>query len=76
MRAPEAKSYSPPFDLGKPLMNFGVSEVLRSDHADFKKGQRTFLRFTLLLDCTDSLCRRLRLHALLGTTIRLSSSRC
>lgn len=39
-RNPEAKSYSPPFDLAKPLMTLGVAEVLQaSPDATFKVGQ-------------------------------------
>jgi NADPH-dependent curcumin reductase CurA len=38
MRAPEAKSYSPPFTLGQPFDNRGIGRVLKSDHPDFKPG--------------------------------------
>ena len=38
MRDPTKKSYSPPFELGKPITNNSVSRVLRSDSAKFKAG--------------------------------------
>lgn len=31
MRAPETKSYSPPFELGKPIANMGILKVIKSD---------------------------------------------
>lgn len=38
MRNPEQKSYSPPFELGKPITNSAVSKVLKSDNSKFKEG--------------------------------------
>ncbi|KAJ5764953.1 Alcohol dehydrogenase superfamily zinc-type [Penicillium odoratum] len=38
MRAPETKSYSPPFELGKPIDNNTIGKILRSNNADFKEG--------------------------------------
>lgn len=38
MRAPEVKSYSPPFDLNGPIINFGVAKVLKSANPDFAEG--------------------------------------
>ena len=38
MRAPESKSYSPPFELGKPITNSTVAKVLKSDNSKFKEG--------------------------------------
>lgn len=36
MRAPGTKSYSPPFELGKPITNRAVSKVIKSDSPKFK----------------------------------------
>ena len=38
MRAPTKKSYSPPFELGKPIGNAVVAKVLKSDNEKFKAG--------------------------------------
>ncbi|TVY84961.1 NADP-dependent oxidoreductase [Lachnellula suecica] len=38
MRAPEAKSYSPPFTLDQPIGNNAVAKVLKSDNSKFKEG--------------------------------------
>ncbi|KAJ5925963.1 hypothetical protein N7454_007473 [Penicillium verhagenii] len=38
MRAPETKSYSPPFALGKPVDTATVGKIVRSNNADFKEG--------------------------------------
>ncbi|KAK3367944.1 hypothetical protein B0H63DRAFT_504639 [Podospora didyma] len=38
MRAPETKSYSPPFTLGEPINNNSVARVLKSDTPDFQPG--------------------------------------
>lgn len=38
MRAPEVKSYSPPFELGKPITNTGIAKILKSDTPQFKEG--------------------------------------
>ncbi|KAI5359476.1 putative GroES-like superfamily, alcohol dehydrogenase-like, NAD(P)-binding domain superfamily [Septoria linicola] len=39
MRAPETKSYSPPFELGKPIDNSAIVSVIKSDNDNFKAGQ-------------------------------------
>ncbi|KAH0412311.1 hypothetical protein KCU90_g17881, partial [Aureobasidium melanogenum] len=36
MRDAKVKSYSPPFALGKPITNSGISTVLKSDNDKFK----------------------------------------
>ncbi len=38
MRAPEIESYSPPFEIGKPITNSGVAKVLKSDNDKLKEG--------------------------------------
>ncbi|CAK3734654.1 zinc-binding dehydrogenase like [Lecanosticta acicola] len=38
MRAPEIKSYAPPFGLGKPITNGAIVTVIKSDHQKFKPG--------------------------------------
>lgn len=38
MRAPEVKSYSPPFTLGEPITNRGISKVVQSDSPNFAPG--------------------------------------
>jgi NADPH-dependent curcumin reductase CurA len=38
MRAPEKTSYSPPFELGQPITNRGISSVVISKSDKFKKG--------------------------------------
>lgn len=38
MRAPDKPSYSPPFELGKPITNSAVAKVLKSDNSKFKEG--------------------------------------
>jgi NADPH-dependent curcumin reductase CurA len=38
MRAPEAKSYSPPFELGKPITNRSIFKVVKSNTDQYKKG--------------------------------------
>ena len=38
MRAPDVKSYSPPFTLGEPITNRAVSKVVKSDVEQFKPG--------------------------------------
>ncbi|TIA30448.1 NAD(P)-binding protein [Aureobasidium pullulans] len=38
MRDASVKSYSPPFALGKPITNSGISTVLKSDNDKFKAG--------------------------------------
>jgi NADPH-dependent curcumin reductase CurA len=42
MRHPEAKSYSPPFDLNAPLGTLAVGEVLKSDNPRFKAGDHVY----------------------------------
>jgi len=42
MRAPTAKSYSPPFALGEPLVNFGIGVVLRSEFSGVKPGDHLY----------------------------------
>lgn len=39
MRKPEIKSYSPPFEKGKPIVNAAISSVIKSDNENFKPGQ-------------------------------------
>jgi NADPH-dependent curcumin reductase CurA len=38
MRDPSLKSYSAPFELGKPITNSVIAKVLKSDNAKFKAG--------------------------------------
>ncbi len=38
MRAPETKSYSPPFELRQPITNSAVAKVLKSDNPKFQPG--------------------------------------
>ena len=38
MRAPDIKSYAPPFELGKPVTNSAVAKVLKSDNSKYKEG--------------------------------------
>ncbi|KAF8996526.1 alcohol dehydrogenase [Cyathus striatus] len=42
MRAPNKKSYSPPFTLGEPIDNFAVAVVVRSEEERFKKGDHVY----------------------------------
>ena len=42
MRAPEQKSYSAPFELNKPLINFSVGKIVRSDNVKYKVGQLVY----------------------------------
>ena len=42
MRAAEKKSYSAPFELDKPLSNFFVGKVVKSDHQKFQVGQYVY----------------------------------
>jgi NADPH-dependent curcumin reductase CurA len=39
MRAPDVKSYSPPFELGKPITNRSIFKVVKSASDKFKPGQ-------------------------------------
>jgi NADPH-dependent curcumin reductase CurA len=38
MRAPEAKSYNPPYELGQPINNNAVAKVLKSKNPKFREG--------------------------------------
>ena len=38
MQNPETKSYSPPFELNKPITNFSIMTVIKSDNPKFKAG--------------------------------------
>lgn len=38
MRAPEIKSYSPPYTLGEPIVNSAISSVVKSSNDKFKEG--------------------------------------
>ncbi|KAF2032935.1 NADP-dependent leukotriene B4 12-hydroxydehydrogenase [Setomelanomma holmii] len=38
MRAPEQKSYSPPFELGKPITNRSIFKVVKSSSDEYKEG--------------------------------------
>ncbi|KAF8626008.1 hypothetical protein AX17_006731 [Amanita inopinata Kibby_2008] len=42
LRAPDVKSYSPPFLLGQPLMSHGVGVVVRSEFAGAKVGDHVY----------------------------------
>ncbi|KAF5377886.1 hypothetical protein D9615_006801 [Tricholomella constricta] len=42
MRAPEAKSYSPPFTLGEPIASHGVGVVVRSELPEVKQGDHIY----------------------------------
>ncbi|GJN91457.1 hypothetical protein Rhopal_004480-T1 [Rhodotorula paludigena] len=42
MRPAEIQSYVPAFELGAPIVNFGVGEVLKSENAKFKKGDHVY----------------------------------
>ena len=42
MRAPEQKSYSRPFELNKPLTNFSVAKIVKSDNVKYKVGQLVY----------------------------------
>lgn len=39
MRAPETKSYSPPFELNKPITNSSIFKVVKSNNPKFKEGE-------------------------------------
>lgn len=39
MRAPDVKSYSPPYDLGKPVVNSAIGKVVKSNSEKFKEGE-------------------------------------
>lgn len=42
MRAPETKSYSPPFTLGQPIANATIAKILKSDNPKWKAGDVVF----------------------------------
>ncbi|CDZ97642.1 Predicted NAD-dependent oxidoreductase [Phaffia rhodozyma] len=42
MRDASIKSYTPAFELGKPLTNFGVAEVVRSNNSAYNPGQKLY----------------------------------
>jgi NADPH-dependent curcumin reductase CurA len=39
MRAPEVKSYTPPFPIGEPIVTQSVAKVLKSDNPKFAEGE-------------------------------------
>jgi NADPH-dependent curcumin reductase CurA len=39
MRAPESKSYSAPFELGKPITNRSIFKVVKSNTSQYKEGE-------------------------------------
>ncbi|KAL6706384.1 hypothetical protein ACN47E_005490 [Coniothyrium glycines] len=39
MRAPDVKSYAPPYDLGKPITNRSIFKVVKSNTDKFKEGE-------------------------------------
>ncbi|KAN0091111.1 hypothetical protein V8E55_004677 [Tylopilus felleus] len=45
MRDPAIKSYVPPFELGQPLVNYGVGVVVRSEHPAFSAGDNVYGSF-------------------------------
>lgn len=44
MRAPEVKSYSPPFELGKPITNRSIFKVVKSNSDKFSEGETLITR--------------------------------
>ncbi|CAH7666231.1 hypothetical protein BY996DRAFT_4634577 [Phakopsora pachyrhizi] len=42
MRDPKTKSYASAYELNKPIFNFGVGRVIRSDNSNFKLGDEIF----------------------------------
>lgn len=42
MRSPEGESYVPAFEMGKPLVNFAIVEVLKSNNSGFSVGQKLY----------------------------------
>src|SRR5437016_4382872 len=38
MRSAETKAYTPPFTLGEPISNNGISQIAASDHPELKEG--------------------------------------
>ncbi|GAA6031878.1 hypothetical protein JCM8097_003315 [Rhodosporidiobolus ruineniae] len=45
MRPAEIESYVPAFELNKPIQNFGVGEVVKSNNSKFKEGQHLYGTF-------------------------------
>ena len=52
MRNPEKESYSPPFELDKPITNFGIVSVIKSDNSRFKPGDVVSARQTFTEEYT------------------------
>jgi hypothetical protein len=46
MRKPEVQSYSPPFEMGKPITNAGIVTVIKSDNSNFKPGDVVWVPLT------------------------------
>jgi NADPH-dependent curcumin reductase CurA len=44
MREPEKKSYSPPFELGKPITNRSIFKVVKTNNDKFKEGETLITR--------------------------------
>lgn len=44
MRAPDVKSYAPPFELGKPITNRSIFKVVKSNTDKFKEGETLITR--------------------------------
>lgn len=44
MRSPEKKSYSPPFELNKPITNRSIFKVVKSNNDKFKEGETLITR--------------------------------
>jgi hypothetical protein len=42
MRDPKIQSYAPAYELGKPMMGYGVGVIERSEHKDYKIGQTLY----------------------------------
>lgn len=42
MRPVEVASYAPAFELNKPITNFGVSQVIKSNNPNYSKGQHVY----------------------------------
>ncbi|OAL47327.1 NAD(P)-binding protein [Pyrenochaeta sp. DS3sAY3a] len=66
MRGPEVKSYSPPFELGKPITNRSIFKVVKSNSDSFKEGEVLITRsvtpieeYSVLDEATVKQCARL-----------------
>ncbi|KAH8728361.1 NADP-dependent leukotriene B4 12-hydroxydehydrogenase [Phaeosphaeriaceae sp. PMI808] len=44
MRSPQGKSYSPPFELGKPITNRSIFKVVKSNNEKYKEGETLITR--------------------------------